>query len=438
MAGPLGRRAHVLGAQPDRAAARGLRAASPDRPKLLRARHVPVPERRGPARRPPARLHRHRRLRALQAHDRLQRAARDGLRRVRPARRAVRGADRAAPAGHHRGEHRQHAAPAARARARPRPAARRRHHRRRLLPLDAVDLPADLQLLVRRGRRPRPPDRRAGRTSSTPAARDARRRPPCDDARRASSSASSSTRYRLAYLAEAPVNWCPALGTVLANEEVTADGRSERGNYPRVPPPAEAVDAAHHRVRRPAARRPRPARLDRVDQADAAQLDRPQRRRRRSTSRSRGTTTSRSRCSPRGPTRCSARRTWCSRPSTRWSTRSSPTEWPDATLGDDFGDVPAAWKGIFGTDVGPAEAVRRYREFAAQKTRARAPGRGQGEDRRVHRRVRDQPRQRRARSRSSSPTTCSWATAPGRSWRCPRTTSATSSSPASSTCRSSA
>ncbi|RZT89220.1 leucyl-tRNA synthetase [Pseudonocardia sediminis] len=38
--------------------------------------------------------------------------------------------------------------------------------------------------------------------------------------------------HRLAYISEAPVNWCPGLGTVLANEEVTADGRSERGNYP--------------------------------------------------------------------------------------------------------------------------------------------------------------------------------------------------------------
>ena len=37
--------------------------------------------------------------------------------------------------------------------------------------------------------------------------------------------------HRLAYLDEVPVNWCPALGTVLANEEVTADGRSERGNH---------------------------------------------------------------------------------------------------------------------------------------------------------------------------------------------------------------
>ncbi|GAA4743675.1 leucine--tRNA ligase [Gordonia alkaliphila] len=38
--------------------------------------------------------------------------------------------------------------------------------------------------------------------------------------------------YRLVYLSDSLVNWCPGLGTVLANEEVTADGRSERGNFP--------------------------------------------------------------------------------------------------------------------------------------------------------------------------------------------------------------
>ncbi|MEU8330231.1 leucine--tRNA ligase [Micromonospora sp. NPDC048839] len=38
--------------------------------------------------------------------------------------------------------------------------------------------------------------------------------------------------HRLAYVSHAPVNWCPGLGTVLANEEVTADGRSDRGNFP--------------------------------------------------------------------------------------------------------------------------------------------------------------------------------------------------------------
>ncbi|MFG3341576.1 leucine--tRNA ligase [Glycomyces sp. NPDC048151] len=38
--------------------------------------------------------------------------------------------------------------------------------------------------------------------------------------------------HRLAYVTEAPVNWCPGLGTVLSNEEVTSEGRSERGNFP--------------------------------------------------------------------------------------------------------------------------------------------------------------------------------------------------------------
>ena len=42
--------------------------------------------------------------------------------------------------------------------------------------------------------------------------------------------------FRLAYQAEAPVNWCEALGTVLSDEEVI-DGRSDRGNHPvqRIP-----------------------------------------------------------------------------------------------------------------------------------------------------------------------------------------------------------
>ena len=38
--------------------------------------------------------------------------------------------------------------------------------------------------------------------------------------------------YRLAYMAEVPVNWCPKLGTVLSNEEVTNEGLSDRGDWP--------------------------------------------------------------------------------------------------------------------------------------------------------------------------------------------------------------
>ena len=40
----------------------------------------------------------------------------------------------------------------------------------------------------------------------------------------------------LAYEAEVPVNWCPELGTVLANEEVT-DGKSEIGGHPVIRKP---------------------------------------------------------------------------------------------------------------------------------------------------------------------------------------------------------
>jgi len=43
-------------------------------------------------------------------------------------------------------------------------------------------------------------------------------------------------RYRLAYEAEVAVNWCPALGTVLANEEVVG-GLSERGGHPVIRKP---------------------------------------------------------------------------------------------------------------------------------------------------------------------------------------------------------
>ncbi len=153
MAGVLGGAPHLLGAQPVRPAERRLRADGRT-VEAVRARHVPVRERGRAPRRPSPRLHRHRRVRALPTDERPQRAACDGLRRVRSARGAVCDADRSAAARHHRGQHREHAPAVARAGPRARSATRPGNQRRRLLPVDPVDLSPDLQRLVRRqGRR---------------------------------------------------------------------------------------------------------------------------------------------------------------------------------------------------------------------------------------------------------------------------------------------
>ena len=81
---------------------------------------------------------------------------------------------------------------------------------------------------------------------------------------------------RLAYRAVVAVNWCPELGTVLANEEVI-DGKSERGGYPVVRMPLTQwmlrITAYAERLDR----RPRGRRLAAPDQGHAAQLGRPQR-----------------------------------------------------------------------------------------------------------------------------------------------------------------
>ena len=99
-----------------------------------------------------------------------------------------------------------------------------------LLPLDAVDLPAHLQQLVRPGGRTGPARRRPDReyASGRRATPDGR---PWRDLT-AAERADAVDAHRLAYLSEQVVNWCPGLGTVLADEEVTDEGRSAVGNYP--------------------------------------------------------------------------------------------------------------------------------------------------------------------------------------------------------------
>ena len=58
--------------------------------------------------------------------------------------------------------------------------------------------------------------------------------------------------YRLAYRSESNVNWCPALGTVLANDEVK-DGLSELVDTPVVQKENDAMVDAYHRLRRSSA-----------------------------------------------------------------------------------------------------------------------------------------------------------------------------------------
>ena len=168
----------------------------------------------------------------LPADDRAQRAAHDGLRRVRAARRAVRRADRHAPAHDHRGQHRRATARSCAGWGLATTSGARS-------PPPTSSSTAGRSGSSCRSSTPGTTRRRSGPArspswspSSPPGARPTPGRPAVGraDARRAAPIVIDA--HRLAYLSEAPVNWCPGLGTVLANEEVTADGRSERGNFP--------------------------------------------------------------------------------------------------------------------------------------------------------------------------------------------------------------
>ena len=120
--------------------------------KALRPGHVPLSQRRRPARRASRGLHGHRHRLPLQPDAGHERDAPDGLGRLRPARRAARQEDRHASAGDHREEHRQLPPAVEDARLQLRLGPRAGHDRRRLLPLDAVHLPGAVRHLVRRRR----------------------------------------------------------------------------------------------------------------------------------------------------------------------------------------------------------------------------------------------------------------------------------------------
>jgi leucyl-tRNA synthetase len=173
--------------------------------------------------------------------------------------------------------------------------------------------------------------------------------------------------YRLAYLDEATVNWCPALGTVLANEEVTPEGRSDRGNHPVFRRPLTqwklCITAYADRLL---------ADLDLLDWPESIKTMQ-----RNWIGRSVGAEVD---FLVSGHEDL-AITVFTTRPDTLFGATYmvlapehpfldviTPSEWPDATLMADVGDMPDAWKGTFGLDVVPAEAVQRYREFAQQKS----------------------------------------------------------------------
>ena len=208
------------------------------------------------------------------------------------------------------------------------------------------------------------------------------------DLPQAATSAASPTRPR------SPVNLCPALGTVLANEEVKDGKYIETGD----PVEKRLMKQWMLRITEYADRLvdgSRRARLARGHREDAARLDRQVGRRRRRCSRS--TAASDDDRGVHHPARHAVRR----------------------HLRGARARAPAGRR-----DHRRRRSAPRSRRIASEvgkrseRDRTDRGGR-RAEDRRVHRRVRDQPGQRRSRSRSGSPTTCSPSYGTGAVFACP-------------------
>jgi len=173
---------------------------------------------------------------------------------------------------------------------------------------------------------------------------------------------------RLAYVAEAPVNWCPGLGTVLANEEVTSEGRSDRGNFPVYKRPLKQwmmrITAYADRL------------LDGLD--DLEWTDSIKQMQRNWIGRSYGAEV----VFPVEGHEGAEIRVFTTRPDTLFGAtymvlapehplvdRIAANEWPDESMAWDWNaGALATWRGVFGGTGTPAEAVARYRAFAAQKS----------------------------------------------------------------------
>ncbi|MET1002462.1 MAG: class I tRNA ligase family protein [Acidimicrobiia bacterium] len=174
--------------------------------------------------------------------------------------------------------------------------------------------------------------------------------------------------YRLAFVDESPVNWCPGLGTVLANEEVTPDGRSERGNFPVYKRPLKqwmlGITAYADRLI---------ADLDIVDWPDSIRNMQ-----RNWIGRSTGAYI---RFPVEGHEDLEIE-VFTTRPDTVFGAtymvlapehplvnEITANEWPGDEIFVDWESSPIdSWKGVFGMVGPPAEAVHRYREFVGGKS----------------------------------------------------------------------
>ncbi|GAB3941380.1 hypothetical protein GCM10027614_26600 [Micromonospora vulcania] len=224
--------------------------------------------------------------------------------------------------------------------------------------------------------------------------------------------------HRLAYVSEAPVNWCPGLGTVLANEEVTADGRSDRGNFPVFKRSLKQwmmrITAYGDRLIED---------LDTLDWPEPIKLQQ-----RNWIGRSTGAHID-------FPTAGAPVRVFTTRPDTIFGATYMVLA-PEHELVDTL--VPAAWPagtkdawtGGHASPGRPSRRTARRRPprptSSGSPTARRRPASSSG---------RTPPtRSTTRRSRSSSRTTCWPATAPARSWQCPPRMSGTGRSPRSSSC----
>ena len=208
---------------------------------------------------------------------------------------------------------------------------------------------------------------------------------------------------RLAYVAETPVNWCPELGTVLANEEVV-DGKSEVGGFPVVRKPMRQwmlrITAYAERLL---------SDLDTINWPDSLKEMQ-----RNWIGRSEGAEVhfqladraDKITVFTTRPTRSTARPTWSSRPNTNSS--------PNSPLPN---NAPPSRN----TNNSPPAKATSNAPNSPRKKPASSPA------------PTPSTRSTTTASPSGSPTTSSPPTAPARSWPCPPTTSAISNSPANST-----